>query len=46
MSDAPTVTLSCRPSGDCGAAIIAVYEITQADVDSGAVPTTPIWPQR
>jgi branched-chain amino acid transport system substrate-binding protein len=39
-----TGTLSCTPTGDCGAPVIAVYEITQADVDAGTMPSTPIWP--
>lgn len=39
-----TGTLSCTPTGDCGAPVIAVYEITQADVDAGKMPSTPIWP--
>jgi branched-chain amino acid transport system substrate-binding protein len=39
-----TGTLSCTPTGDCGAPVIAVYEITQADVDAGKPPTKPIWP--
>ena len=29
-----TGTLSCTPTGDCGAPVIAVYQITQADVDA------------
>jgi branched-chain amino acid transport system substrate-binding protein len=39
-----TGTLSCTPTGDCGAPVIAVYEITQADVDAGKPPSTPIFP--
>lgn len=39
-----TGTLSCTPTGDCGAPVIAVYEVTQADVDAGRPPSTPIWP--
>ncbi len=39
-----TGTLSCTPTGDCGAPVIAVYEITQADVDAGKMPSKPIWP--
>jgi branched-chain amino acid transport system substrate-binding protein len=35
-----TGNLSCSPSGECGAPIIAVYEVTSTD----AVPTAPIWP--
>ena len=33
-----------HPHGDCGAPVIAVYEITQADVDAGKMPSKPIWP--
>jgi branched-chain amino acid transport system substrate-binding protein len=40
-----TGTLSCSRTGDCGAPVIAAYQITQENVDSGAMPTTPIWPQ-
>ncbi len=39
-----TGTLSCTPTGDCGAPVIAVYEVTQADVDAGKPPATPIFP--
>ncbi len=39
-----TGTLSCTPTGDCGAPVIAVYEVTQADVDALAPPSKPIWP--
>jgi branched-chain amino acid transport system substrate-binding protein len=39
-----TGTLSCTPTGDCGAPVIAVYEVTQADVDAGKPPSTPIFP--
>ena len=39
-----TGTLSCTPTGDCGAPVIAVYEVTQADVDAGKMPSAPIWP--
>jgi branched-chain amino acid transport system substrate-binding protein len=39
-----TGVLSCSPTGDCGAPLIAVYEIT-ADVAGGAwPPAAPIWP--
>ncbi len=43
-----TGTLSCSPTGDCGAPIIAVYQITQAEVDDPSTwpPDAPIWPQR
>jgi branched-chain amino acid transport system substrate-binding protein len=38
-----TGTLSCTPTGDCGAPVIAVYQITQADFDSLKMPSAPIW---
>ncbi len=38
-----TGTLSCTPTGDCGASMIAVYEITKANVDSLKLPSVPIW---
>ena len=41
-----TGTLSCNPSGDCGAPVIGVYEITQENVDNVKLPTVPIWPKR
>ena len=40
-----TGTLSCTPTGDCGAPVIAVYQITQADVDALKMPSTPIFPK-
>jgi len=39
-----TGTLSCSPSGDCGAPVIAAYQITQENVDTLKMPTAPIWP--
>jgi len=39
-----TGTLSCSATGDCGAPVIAVYEVTQADVDALVMPSTPIFP--
>lgn len=39
-----TGTLTCTPTGDCGAPVIAVYQVTQADVDALKMPSTPIWP--
>jgi branched-chain amino acid transport system substrate-binding protein len=42
-----TGTLSCSASGDCGAPIIAVYQITAdavADPTTNWPPTAPIWP--
>ena len=41
-----TGTLSCSPTGDCGAPVIGVYQITQENVDSEAMPAAPIWPKR
>lgn len=41
-----TGTLSCSPTGDCGAPVIGVYEITQENVDQLKLPTKPIWPTR
>ena len=41
-----TGTLSCSPSGDCGAPVIAVYQVTQENIDTVTLPTTPIWPKR
>jgi branched-chain amino acid transport system substrate-binding protein len=35
-------TLSCSPTGDCGAPAIGVYELT-ADNLSGTMPTVPVW---
>jgi branched-chain amino acid transport system substrate-binding protein len=35
-----TGLLSCSPTGDCGAPVIGVYELTAG----GALPTAPIWP--
>ena len=39
-----TGTLTCTPTGDCGAPVIAVYQITQANVDQLTMPEKPIWP--
>lgn len=41
-----TGTLSCSPTGDCGAPVIGVYEITKENVDTLTLPTAPIWPKR
>jgi branched-chain amino acid transport system substrate-binding protein len=38
-----TGTLSCTPTGDCGAPVIGVYQITQENVDTLTMPTAPIW---
>ena len=40
-----TGTLSCSPSGDCGAPLIAVYQITKREtVDLKWPPEKPVWP--
>jgi branched-chain amino acid transport system substrate-binding protein len=39
-----TGTLSCSATGDCGAPVIAVYEVTQADIDALTMPSTPVFP--
>jgi len=41
-----TGTLSCSPSGDCGAPVIAVYQITAVEVNDPLEwpPDAPIWP--
>ena len=39
-----TGTLSCGASGDCGAPVIAVYEITAREVGGEWPPEAPIWP--
>jgi branched-chain amino acid transport system substrate-binding protein len=43
-----TGTLTCSPSGDCGAPIIAVYQITAREVNDPTLwpPVAPIWPER
>jgi len=42
-----TGTLSCTPTGDCGAPIIGVYQITAKEmVKEGFPPAAPIWPKR
>lgn len=41
-----TGTLSCGASGDCGAPIIAMYQITASDISAGTMPSVPIWPKR
>lgn len=35
-----TGTLTCSPTGDCGAPVIGVYQLTAG----GPLPTAPIWP--
>jgi len=39
-----TGILSCSASGDCGAPLIAVYQISQAEIDGSWPPTAPVWP--
>lgn len=39
-----TGTLSCGAFGDCGAPVIAVYQITAREVGGEWPPTAPIWP--
>jgi branched-chain amino acid transport system substrate-binding protein len=41
-----TGTLSCGQYGDCGAPIIAVYQVTAENVANLSLPTKPVWPQR
>ncbi|MEK7328889.1 MAG: branched-chain amino acid ABC transporter substrate-binding protein [Chloroflexota bacterium] len=41
-----TGTLSCGQYGDCGAPIIAVYQVSAENVANLSLPTKPIWPQR
>ena len=45
-TDFPGVTgvLSCSDSGDCGAPLIAVYQISKAEIDGAWPPAAPIWP--
>jgi branched-chain amino acid transport system substrate-binding protein len=39
-----TGVLSCSPSGDCGAPIIAVYQITDREIGGEWPPLKPVWP--
>jgi branched-chain amino acid transport system substrate-binding protein len=43
--DFPGVTgsLSCTPTGDCGAQLIAVYQLGEAEVGGAWPPAAPIW---
>lgn len=41
-----TGTLTCTPTGDCGAPVIAAYVVTKENVDTLTMPATPIWPKR
>lgn len=38
-----TGTLSCTPTGDCGAPVIAVYEVTARETGGEWPPEAPIW---
>ncbi len=38
-----TGTLSCESNGDCGAPVIAVYQVTEDNVSKGQTPDKPIW---
>ena len=40
-----TGVLSCGINGDCGAPIIAMYQVTADNVANLSIPTTPIWPK-
>ena len=39
-----TGSLTCSPTGDCGAPLIAVYEITAREAGGEWPPEAPIWP--
>ncbi len=39
-----TGTLTCSPTGDCGAPVIGVYQVTQENVDKLEMPDAAIWP--
>ncbi len=41
-----TGTLSCSASGDCGAPVIAVYQVTARETGGQWPPEAPIWPTR
>jgi branched-chain amino acid transport system substrate-binding protein len=45
--DFPGITgvLSCSASGDCGAPLIAVYQITKREIDGTWPPEAPVWPK-
>lgn len=38
-----TGTLSCDANGDCGAPVIAVYQVTDDNVTKGQTPDKPMW---
>jgi branched-chain amino acid transport system substrate-binding protein len=39
-----TGTLTCSATGDCGAPVIGVYQVTQEDFDALKMPEAVIWP--
>ena len=39
-----TGVLSCSPSGDCGAPLIAVYQVTDRETGGEWPPEAPVWP--
>jgi branched-chain amino acid transport system substrate-binding protein len=39
-----TGMLSCNESGDCGAPLIAVYQVTEREIDGEWPPEAPVWP--
>lgn len=41
-----TGVLSCSPSGDCGAPVIGVYQISAENAANQTLPTAPVWPVR
>jgi branched-chain amino acid transport system substrate-binding protein len=40
-----TGTLSCSPTGDCGAPVIGVYQVTQENFDTLTMPDKVVWPK-
>ena len=40
-----TGVLSCSATGDCGAPLIAMYQISQREVDGDWPPEAPVWPK-
>jgi branched-chain amino acid transport system substrate-binding protein len=40
-----TGVLSCSPTGDCGAPLIAVYQITSRETGGEWPPEAPVWPK-
>jgi branched-chain amino acid transport system substrate-binding protein len=39
-----TGVLSCSPTGDCGAPLIAMYQITARETGGEWPPEAPVWP--